>query len=153
MSEARREAYERCLMKILNVCGGESDQVALMASVVGVLKNEFSDFYWVGFYRLIAGELVIGPYQGTVGCLRIELNRGVCGAAARTGVAQIVPDVHQFPGHIACDPRSQSEIVLPVRNREGVLIAVLDIDSTQRGAFSGLDRKHLEEILGRIFGS
>ena len=153
MSEARSEAYERCLMKILNVCGGESDQVALMASVVGVLKNEFSDFYWVGFYRLIAGELVIGPYQGTVGCLRIELNRGVCGAAVRTGVAQIVADVHQFPGHIACDPRSQSEIVLPVRNREGVLIAVLDIDSTQRGAFSELDRKHLEEILGRIFGS
>jgi len=96
---------------------------------------------------------VIGPYQGTVGCLRIELNRGVCGAAARTGVAQIVPDVHQFPGHIACDPRSQSEIVLPVRNREGALIAVLDIDSTQRGTFSELDRKHLEEILGRIFGS
>jgi len=153
MNEARSEAYERCLMKILNVCGGESDQVALMASVVGVVRNEFPDFYWVGFYRLIEGELVIGPYQGTVGCLRIELNRGVCGAAARTGVAQIVADVHQFPGHIACDPRSQSEIVLPVRNREGVLIAVLDIDSTQRGAFSELDRKHLEEILGRIFGS
>ena len=153
MSEARSEAYERCLMKILNVCGGESDQVALMASVVGVLRNEFPGFYWVGFYRLIEGELVIGPYQGTVGCLRIELNRGVCGAAARTGVTQIVADVHQFPGHIVCDPRSQSEIVLPVRNREGVLIAVLDIDSTQRGAFSELDRKHLEEILGKVFGS
>jgi len=153
MNEARSEAYERCLMKILNVCGGESDQVALMASVVGVVRNEFPDFYWVGFYRLIEGELVIGPYQGTVGCLRIELNRGVCGAAARTGVAQIVADVHQFPDHIACDPRSQSEIVLPVRNREGVLIAVLDIDSTQRGAFSELDRKYLEEILGKVFGS
>ena len=97
-------------------------------------------------------ELVIGPYQGTVGCLRIALGKGVCGTAAATGETQVVPDVHVFPGHIACDSRSQSEIVVPVKNLAGKLIAVLDIDSTELDHFDQIDREQLEGLLAMVFG-
>jgi len=118
---------------------------------VGVLHNAMADFYWTGFYRVVGDELVIGPYQGTVGCLRIPFGRGVCGMAALERKTQVVADVHKFPGHIACDDRSQSEIVVPVFNRRDELIAVLDVDSTSRGAFCQVDKVALEKLLARVF--
>ncbi|MEZ7919616.1 MAG: GAF domain-containing protein [Akkermansiaceae bacterium] len=122
-----------------------------MASIVTVLHHEMADFYWTGFYRVIDGGLVIGPYQGTVGCLRIAFGKGVCGTAAQTEETQVVRDVHRFPGHISCDARSKSEIVVPVRNREGDLIGVLDIDSEEKGTFDDVDREALEGILKTIW--
>ncbi len=125
--------------------------MAKMASVVGVLHNEMEGFYWTGFYRVVDGGLVIGPYQGTVGCLRIEVGRGVCGTAAKVGETQVVPDVYEFPGHIACDASSRSEIVVPVKDASGSLIAVLDVDSTEKGTFDEVDQKFLEGILAEVF--
>ncbi|MDB4400163.1 GAF domain-containing protein [Akkermansiaceae bacterium] len=122
-----------------------------MASIVTVLHHEMADFYWTGFYRVIDGGLVIGPYQGTVGCLRIAFGKGVCGTAAQTEETQVVRDVHRFPGHISCDARSKSEIVVPVRNKEGDLIGVLDIDSEEKGTFDDVDREALEGILKTIW--
>ncbi|MBT8037825.1 MAG: GAF domain-containing protein [Verrucomicrobiae bacterium] len=130
---------------------GERDDVARMATVSAVLAGEFDYFYWTGFYRMQAGGLVIGPYQGTPGCLRIALDRGICGAAVRQGETLVVDNVHVFPGHIACDAKSRSEIVVPVWNAAGMLVAVLDIDSEQVGAFGDIDRLGLERIVAAVF--
>src|SRR5262249_15347677 len=111
-------------------------------------------YFWAGFYLVDAQrprELVVGPYQGTLGCLRIPFGRGVCGTAAATGETQLVPDVHAFPGHIACDSRSASEIVVPVRDAAGRLIAVFDVDSEQPAAFDAFDQGGLEAILRQVF--
>ncbi len=151
MREGKLEDYRDCGVKIRALCEGESDVIAKMASVAGVLHNGMVDFFWTGFYRVVDGRLVIGPYQGTVGCLRIEFGRGVCGTAASKGETQVVPDVHEFPGHIACDPNSQSEIVVPIRDGEGELIAVLDIDSKRRGCFDAVDREQLEAMMAQVF--
>lgn len=152
MSEVKRRRYRECRERVLALCAGEEDVIALMASVVAVLHGGMPGFFWTGFYRLIDGELVIGPYQGTVGCLRIAMGRGVCGTAAATGETQVVADVHAFPGHIACDERSRSEIVVPLRDAAGILLGVLDIDSEEPGHFNGIDREELGELLGLVFG-
>ena len=110
-------------------------------------------FFWTGFYvvdPLKPDELVVGPYNGTLGCLRIPFGKGVCGACAATGETQLVPDVHAFPGHIACDSRSNSEIVVPVRDANGKLVAVLDVDSTEYDAFDKVDQEWLEAICERL---
>ena len=151
MFAEKSERYARARKRISALCEGESDEIALMASIVTVLHHEMADFYWTGFYRVIDGGLVIGPYQGTVGCLRIAFGKGVCGTAAQTEETQVVPDVHRFPGHISCDARSKSEIVVPFRNREGDLIGVLDIDSEEKGTFDDVDREALEGILKTIW--
>ncbi|HEY0157196.1 MAG TPA: GAF domain-containing protein [Thermoanaerobaculia bacterium] len=128
--------------------GGDTlDDIALMATINSVLANRFPYYFWTGFYRVCGERLMVGPYIGTVGCLQIEIGRGVCGAAAERRETIIVPDVHQFPGHIACDPNSRSEIVVPVYDRDGALIAVFDVDSDQPDAFDEEDRKGLEKIL------
>lgn len=128
--------------------GGETlDDIALMATINSVLSHAFPHFFWTGFYRMCGGRLVVGPYIGTVGCLQIELGRGVCGTAAAQRETIVVPDVHQFPGHIACDPNSKSEIVVPVFDREGELLAVLDVDSDQWNAFDEEDKAGLERIV------
>jgi len=152
MSFEKETNYQRCRVRIEALCDGNDDQIAKMASVVGVLHNEMNNFFWTGFYRMVEGRLVIGPYQGTVGCLRIEIGQGVCGTAVAMGETQVVENVDDFPGHIACDERSQSEIVVPVTNESGELIAVLDVDSVEKGAFDDVDRKCLEEILAHVFG-
>src|SRR5687768_7689264 len=121
-----------------------------MATINAVLANRFDHYFWTGFYRMCGDRLVIGPYVGTVGCLQIELGRGVCGTAAQNRETIIVPDVNQYPGHIACDPNSKSEIVVPVFDREKNLIAVLDVDSDQLNAFDEEDREGLERI-ARLF--
>ena len=148
----RTERYQEVLASIRGLLDGETDPTLMMATVACELHHAFASYDWTGFYRVVDGGLVIGPYQGTVGCLRIDFGRGVCGTAAQTGETQVVPDVHEFPGHIACDPNSQSEIVVPVRDPSGELIAVLDIDSERLGWFDEEDRIQLEKILGEVFG-
>ena len=146
--------YDSITRTIAALTEGETDTVALMATVVCELHHADDRFDWTGFYRVTAPEMLkIGPYQGGHGCLTIPFSRGVCGAAARTGEVQIVEDVDAFPGHIACASSTRSEIVLPVRNRAGALIAVLDIDSDRPGAFTQQDADHLARILSQVFGS
>jgi GAF domain-containing protein len=131
---------------------GETDTVALMATVACEVHHSDDRFDWTGFYRVTGpGLLKIGPYQGGHGCLVIPFDRGVCGAAARTGEIQLVPDVDAFPGHIACSSSTRSEIVLPVRNAAGELIGVFDIDSDQPAAFTEEDARELEAILAGVF--
>lgn len=131
---------------------GETDQIALMATVACEVHHSDARFDWTGFYRVTEPELLkIGPYQGGHGCLVIPFSRGVCGAAARTGETQLVPDVDAFPGHIACASSTRSELVLPVRNAAGEVIAVFDIDSDQPNAFREDDAFALEAILTEVF--
>jgi L-methionine (R)-S-oxide reductase len=153
--EVKRAGYGAVRAAIDSLLEGEDDWVAAMATVVCELHHGFAYFDWTGFYRVTAPELlVIGPYQGGHGCLRIPFSRGVCGAAARTKTTQLVPDVAAFPGHIACSGTTRSEIVVPVLGARGEVIAVLDVDSDDPAAFDELDREGLEAIcheLGRRF--
>ena len=131
---------------------GESDTVALMATVACEVHHSDDRFDWTGFYRVTAPELLkIGPYQGGHGCLVIPFSRGVCGAAARTGEVQIVPDVEAFPGHIACSSSTRSELVLPVFSGAGKLLGVFDIDSDQLDAFTEGDAQAIQSILADVF--
>ncbi|MDX5382554.1 MAG: GAF domain-containing protein [Rhodobacterales bacterium] len=131
---------------------GETDTVSLMATVTCEVHHSDDRFDWTGFYRVTAPELLkIGPYQGGHGCLVIPFSRGVCGAAARTGQVQLVPDVEAFPGHIACSSSTRSEIVLPVFNGSGKLLGVFDIDSDQPDAFTETDAAALGAILAEVF--
>lgn len=148
----KREGYQRAWEKTSAILEGETDAIAAMATICSILAGEFPYFYWTGFYRMIDGELVIGPYQGTPGCLRIALSRGVCGAAASGGETVMVEDVHEFPGHIACDPNSRSEIVVPVKNEEGEVLAVLDVDAAVPSAFCHEDQVGLEKIVRLMAG-
>lgn len=149
------ERYAALAEEIAAVLEGEPNLIARMATVGSMLAATFDDFFWTGFYVVDPekpDELVVGPYQGTLGCLRIAFGRGVCGAAAATGKTQVVEDVHAFPDHIACDSRSAAEIVVPVRDRAGRLIAVLDVDSERPAAFDSTDAEWLERIVGQAFG-
>ena len=146
--------YAEVEAEILAVLDGEPNRTARMATVASMLADAFPAFFWDGFYVVDpdkADELVVGPYQGTLGCLRIAFGRGVCGAAARDRTTQIVDDVHAFPGHIACDSRSASEIVIPVFDGAGVLIAVFDVDATVTSAFDATDAHALERLMARVF--
>jgi L-methionine (R)-S-oxide reductase len=147
----KRDAYAECHDAIVAIWrdegGNTLDDIALMATINSILAHHFPHFFWTGFYRVCGGRLVVGPYIGTVGCLQIELGRGVCGTAAAQRETIIVPDVNAFPGHIACDPNSKSEIVVPVFDATNELIAVLDVDSDQLNAFDEEDRAGLEKIV------
>lgn len=148
--------YAEVEAEILAVLDGEPNRIARMATVASMLADAFPAFFWTGFYVVDpdkADELVVGPYQGTLGCLRIAFGRGVCGTAARDRATQIVADVHAFPGHIACDSRSASEIVVPVLDGSGDLIAVFDVDATEKAAFDEVDAAALEQLLGRVFAA
>ncbi|MFN3514896.1 MAG: GAF domain-containing protein [Phenylobacterium sp.] len=151
---AKAERYAAVAQEIAAVLDGEPNRVARMATIASMLASAFDHYFWAGFYVVDPDrdrELVVGPYQGTLGCLRIAFGRGVCGAAAETRQTQLVPDVHAFPGHIACDVRSASEIVVPVFDGEGALIAVFDVDATEPEAFDETDARWLEEILRHAF--
>jgi GAF domain-containing protein len=144
--------YPATAAAIAALTAGEEDVIALMATVACELHHADDRFDWTGFYRVVApGLLKIGPYQGGHGCLTIPFSRGVCGAAARSGEVQIVPDVDAFPGHIACASSTRSEIVLPVHDAAGTLIAVLDIDSDWPDAFTAEDAEGLAAILRDTF--
>lgn len=145
--------YPALAARIRALTEGETDEIALMATLAAELHHADERFDWTGFYRVTAPEtLKIGPYQGGHGCLVIPFARGVCGAAARTRQAQIVPDVEAFPGHIACSSSTRSEIVLPVIGAGDRLIGVLDIDSDRPDAFTETDAAALKEILHDVFG-
>ncbi|HEY4640287.1 MAG TPA: GAF domain-containing protein [Thermoanaerobaculia bacterium] len=147
----KQAAYEDCYAAITAIWRDEGgttlDDIALMATINSVLANRFDTYFWTGFYRVCGDRLIVGPYIGTVGCLQIEFGRGVCGTSAAKRETVIVPDVNQFPGHIACDANSKSEIVVPVFGPDGELIAVLDVDSDQLNAFDEVDREGLERIV------
>ncbi len=146
--------YEDLSKTIAVLTEGETDEVALMATLACEVFHADDRFDWVGFYRVTEPDLLkIGPYQGGHGCLQIPFSRGVCGAAARTGEVQLVDDVDAFPGHIACASSTRSELVLPVWNKAGQLIAVFDIDSDQPNAFTDQDAEGLEAILNGVFSS
>jgi L-methionine (R)-S-oxide reductase len=148
--ETKAEAYARLKTEIESVVAGETSEVARYASAACILAHAFAPrYFWTGFYMVDPDkpeELVVGPYQGTLGCLRIPFSKGVCGAAARERRTQLVEDVHAFPGHIACDSRTNSEIVTPVFRPDGSLAAVLDVDSEQPAAFDAEDQAGLEAI-------
>ncbi|WP_045388122.1 GAF domain-containing protein [Falsirhodobacter sp. alg1] len=144
--------YEALSKSLDALCHGETDAVALMATVACELHHAHPLSDWTGFYRVTAPDLLkIGPYQGGHGCLVIPFTRGVCGAAARTGKTQIVPDVELFEGHIACASTTRSELVMPVWNGAGRLLGVLDLDSNTEAAFDQADADALEIIMARIF--
>ncbi|WP_374636440.1 GAF domain-containing protein [Paracoccus sp. (in: a-proteobacteria)] len=146
--------YTDLSARIRALTHGETDEVALMATLACEIHHSDDRFDWTGFYRVTGPELLkIGPYQGGHGCLVIPFSRGVCGAAARTRQVQLVPDVDAFPGHIACASSTRSELVLPVLGQGGRLIGVLDIDSDQPDAFTQDDATELQRILDDTFGS
>lgn len=146
-SETYRECHD-AIVALWRDEGGETlDDIALMSSINSILVSRFPQFFWTGFYRVCGDRLVVGPYIGTVGCLQIEFGKGVCGTAARDRRTVIVPDVSRFPGHIACDANSKSEIVVPVFGPDRSLIAVLDIDSDRLNAFDAEDQRGLEKIV------
>jgi len=149
LPEAERLArLETALPQIRAVLEGETDPVAAQATLACLLWETLVQCNWCGFYRVVApGLLAVGPYQGSLGCLRIPFHKGVCGAAARTRQTQLVPDVHAFPGHIACDDASRSELVIPVIAGDE-LQAVLDLDSTHLGGFSAGEAALLQSLLG-----
>ncbi|MDX8346747.1 GAF domain-containing protein [Cognatiyoonia sp. IB215446] len=147
-----RVDYESLAKTIASLTEGETDQIALMATIACEVHHSDDRFDWTGFYRVVAPELLkIGPYQGGHGCLVIPFSRGVCGAAARTGQVQLVPDVDAFDGHIACASSTRSELVLPVFDQSDQLIAVFDIDSDQPDAFDEDDATALSQLLDQVF--
>ncbi|MBI1754540.1 MAG: GAF domain-containing protein [Acidobacteria bacterium] len=152
LPEAQRVArLQEALPQIEAALAGETDDVAIQATLACLLWEALPQTNWCGFYRCIEdGLLAVGPYQGGMGCLRIPFQRGVCGACARTETTQLVPDVHAFPGHIACDDATRSELVVPVR-AAGRLIGVLDLDCPQPDGFSAAEARILEGLMARSF--
>ncbi|MEL7361344.1 MAG: GAF domain-containing protein, partial [Bacteroidota bacterium] len=148
----RTERYAEVAARIDALLDGETDWTAAMATVACELHHAFDHYHWTGFYRAVSDDLlVVGPYQGGHGCLRIPFDRGVCGAAARTQTTQLVPDVEAFPGHIACSSSTRSEVVVPVLTPGGRLLAVLDVDSDDPDAFTAAeDQAALEALCARL---
>lgn len=145
----KEQRYRELLPQIQGLLSGEDDLIANMANMVAALQMTFS-WLWVGFYIVRGEQLVLGPFQGPIACTRINKGKGVCGSAWQSGAIQLVPDVEQFPGHIACSSLSKSEIVLPVRNTLGEIIAVLDVDSEMLNQFDDIDAKYLAKIIKLI---
>ncbi len=139
------ELYGELVKAVDAVTAGEPDSIANMANVSALLWQYLPDLNWAGFYRMVGGELVLGPFQGKAACIRIPLDKGVCGAAARIGISQRVDDVHAFPGHIACDADSRSELVVPII-RDGHVIAVIDLDSPLPVRFDAEDQRGIEAL-------
>ena len=143
----KADAYADVRRRIEALLDGQTDWIAAMATVACELHHSFPHYDWTGFYRVVAEDrLLVGPYQGPHGCLHIDFDRGVCGAAARARETQLVPDVEEFPDHIACQSSTRSEIVVPVLTPDDRLLAVLDVDSDTLAAFDETDREHLEAL-------
>ena len=141
----KEEQYKLLVSQIASLIEGEKDLIAVMSNVAAAIHQTMG-FWWTGFYRVKDGELVLGPYQGPVACMHIGFGKGVCGTAWKEQRTIIVPDVEQFPGHIACSSLSRSEIVVPVFSKDGEVVAVLDIDSKELATFDYIDQQYLEEI-------
>lgn len=147
----RREIYETLLPQLAALTDGEPDLIANLANITAALKEAFG-FFWIGFYLSKDNQLVLGPFQGPIACTRINFNKGVCGAAYSRRETILVPDVDQFPGHIACSSASKSEVVVPVFDKTGAVAMVLDVDSDQLNDFSEVDAAYLEEVAQLISG-
>ncbi len=152
MNDKKKEGrYQRIYIQLQELLKKTDDPLARMASICAVLHHKMDHFFWTGFYLHKDGKLIVGPYQGPVACQELEKDKGVCWAAVNTGAPVVVPDVHVFPGHIACDSRSKSEITLPVFDGQGAIYAIFDVDSDQTDSFNEVDRSFLEKILALIF--
>lgn len=149
---SKPDRYAQLSQQLAALIGDERDAIANMANMAALLFHQLDDLNWAGFYLMKDGELVLGPFQGKPACIRIPLGRGVCGTAAATRETQVVPDVHAFPGHIACDADSRSEIVVPLV-KDGVLVGVLDLDSPRPGRFDEDDRAGLEAAAGLLLAA
>lgn len=147
--ESKDKTYEEAYKQIVGLLEGETDLIAKMANVAALLHETFH-FWWTGFYRVSGNELILGPFQGPIACMHIAYGRGVCGSAWKEQRTLVVPDVHQFPGHIACSSASNSEIVVPVFDGDEI-IAVLDIDSEHFNTFDEVDQQWLEKIVLHLF--
>ena len=145
----KSEKYELLICQICSLIEGETDAVAVMSNVAAAIHQAMG-FWWTGFYRVVNNVLLLGPFQGPVACMHIPFGKGVCGTAWKQAETVIVPDVEQFPGHIACSSESKSEIVVPVFGNNKTVVAVLDIDSKELDTFDETDRKYLEEICKMI---
>lgn len=145
--EARYQRIHKQLEKLMSTC---ADEEARKASIIAVLHHKMDTFFWTGFYMLNKGELVVSKYQGPVACMLLKKGTGVCWAAINQEKSVVVEDVHNFPGHIACDSRSKSEIVIPLKSKAGEILGVLDVDSKDLNSFDEIDRKYLEKILNLI---
>jgi L-methionine (R)-S-oxide reductase len=151
MEESKKSArYKRIYIQLEELLVKSEDETARMATISAVLYHKMEYFFWCGFYRIINGELIVGPYQGPVACQVLKKNTGVCWAGVNQAKTIVVPDVHKFPGHIACDSRSQSEIVVPVKNGKGEITAVLDVDSSELNSFDETDALYLEKIIALL---
>ena len=144
--------YQRIYEQLAALLKDKPNQIARMATAVALLHHKMDYFFWTGFYLLDDSELIVGPYQGSLACIKLKKDTGVCWAGINRGETVVVPDVHQFPGHIACDSRSNSEIVVPLKDATGTIIGVLDVDSKELGSFDETDAKWLEKIVGVIYG-
>lgn len=145
---ARR--YERIFDQLRELLQKTSNRTARMSTVAALLHHKMPHFFWTGFYTLIEDDLIVGPYQGPLACLVLDKHKGVCWAGIQSRKTIVVPDVHRFPGHIACDSRSNSEIVVPLLDQYGQVWSVLDVDSQKISAFSEVDREWLEKIVRLI---
>lgn len=150
-SDEKRARYADLTLQVAGLLEPRTDPIALMANLSAAIHHALPYASWTGFYRVVApGQLRVGPFQGPVACVDIPFERGVCGAAARTGDTYLVADVHAFPGHIACDAGAQSELVVPLKDRQGHVFAVLDLDSHQKAAFDEVDRDAVERLVQEI---
>ncbi len=149
--EEKRAAYEAALQELSAVITDDDNMIVRMATINCILKSKFSYYFWVGFYIKDKDRLSVGPYQGTLGCKYIPFGKGVCGTAYQEGKTQVVENVQAFPGHIGCDSRSQSEIVVPVFNAAGEKLAVFDVDSTELNSFDETDQEFLEKMMQQFF--
>jgi len=143
--------YGRIFIQLDELTSKPGTPLSRMATIAAVLHHKMDHFFWTGFYLLEADRLIVGPYQGPVACQELEHGKGVCWAAVKRDTTVIVPDVTQFPGHIACDARSQSEITLPVKDKNGICRAVLDVDSGEKDQFDEVDQQYLEAIINLIY--
>ena len=141
----KQEQYRELLLQLDGLIQGENDETSVMANTAALIHQTFH-FWWTGFYRVVNGELLLGAFQGPVACYHIAKGRGVCGTAWAERATQVVSDVEQFPGHIACSSESKSEIVVPIYNKVGDVMAVLDIDSEHLGTFDATDQEYLEQV-------
>jgi GAF domain-containing protein len=149
----KKERYRRIITQLEGLLKKTEDSDARMATVAALLHHKMEDFFWTGFYCLNKGELLVRSYQGPLACQVLEQNKGVCWAGINGKMTIIVPDVHKFPGHIACDTRSRSEIVVPVYDKKGKITGVLDVDSSLLNTFDETDAEYLEKIVEMIYSN
>ena len=148
--EKKRGRYQRIRRQLAEVLTVTEDPIARMATIVGLLHHKMDHYFWTGFYRLVEGQLLLGPYQGPLACQNLPRDQGICWAAVNRNETIVVPNVQDFEGHIACDARTKSEVVVPCKNQQGEIFAVLDVDSDKLNTFDEIDAEELEKIVALL---